>query len=277
MPARFNFARLLTPRLLLTGTIFVAVLVMGARITDLWDAIRYGEQPAGVTQAVAESKDAKPADKLPADAAKTPETKPEENKHEEKPAARAEKPTAKIESTAAVGAPAVEVPSTKTPNQTAAPAVPLPTTRAPTADLGSLDMTASEVDVLKQLSVRRKQLDQREQELQQRGALIQVTEQRLDQKIKEMETLRAQLDKMMGQANEQRQAELDNLVRIYESMKPDEAARILVNLDMPILLGVIRSMKPARSALIMAAMPPDKAKDITMALTESHELPKLPE
>ena len=80
---------------------------------------------------------------------------------------------------------------------------------------------------------------------------------------------------MVGTANEAQQAQLENLVKIYETMKPDEASRILETLDMPILLGVIQRMKPARTAPIMAKMNPEKAKEITSALTKQDQLPQI--
>ena len=70
-------------------------------------------------------------------------------------------------------------------------------------------------------------------------------------------------------------AQLDNLVKIYETMKPEEAAKIFDTLDMPILLGVIQKMKPARTAPIMAKMPPEKAKEVTVALTKQDQLPQV--
>jgi flagellar motility protein MotE (MotC chaperone) len=44
---------------------------------------------------------------------------------------------------------------------------------------------------------------------------------------------------------------------------------------MPILLGVIQHMKPAHTAPIMAKMAPEKAKDVTIALTKQDQLPQV--
>lgn len=51
-----------------------------------------------------------------------------------------------------------------------------------------------------------------------------------------------------GQAEAAQQAQLENLVKIYEIMKPKEAAKIFETLDMPILPGVVQKMKPARDS-----------------------------
>ncbi len=137
------------------------------------------------------------------------------------------------------------------------------------------DVSPAEIEVLNQLSDRRAQLDKRAKELDTREALMKVTEQRVDQKIKELETLRGQLQSMVAQASGAQAAQLDNLVKIYETMKPDEAAKIFETLDMPVLLGVIEKMKPARTAPIMAKMAPEKAKELTVALTKQDQLPQI--
>jgi flagellar motility protein MotE (MotC chaperone) len=144
-------------------------------------------------------------------------------------------------------------------------------TGAPPVDA---ETSPAELDVLKQLSDRREQLEKRSRELDTREALMKVTEQRVAQKIKEMETLRGQVQSLISQAGAGQQAQLENLVKIYETMKPDEAAKIFETLDMPVLLGVVKLMKPGRTALIMAKMPPEKAKEITVALTKQDQLPQ---
>jgi flagellar motility protein MotE (MotC chaperone) len=137
------------------------------------------------------------------------------------------------------------------------------------------DTSPAEMEVLKQLSSRREELDRRSKELDTREALIKVAEQRVDQKIKEMESLRQQLQSMVNQVSEAQTTQLENLVKIYETMKPDEAAKIFESLDMPILLGVVLRMKPKSTAPIMAKMAPEKAKELTIALTRQDQLPQI--
>jgi len=137
------------------------------------------------------------------------------------------------------------------------------------------DTSPAEIDVLKQLADRREQLEKRSRDLDTRESLMKVTEQRVDQKIKEMETLRLQLQSMVNQASEAQQTQIENLVKIYETMKPEDAAHIFEKLDMPVLLGVIQRMKPKSTAPIMAKMAPEKAKEITDALTKQDQLPQI--
>jgi flagellar motility protein MotE (MotC chaperone) len=160
------------------------------------------------------------------------------------------------------------------PEATASKPADAPTEPAPSEAIAA-DSSPAEQDVLKQIAGRREELDKRAGDLDTREALLNVTEQRIDQKAKELDTLRQQLQAMVNQGNEAQQAQLDNLVKIYETMKPDEAARIFETLDMPILIGVIQKMKPARTAPIMAKMPPAKAKEVTNALTHQDQLPQV--
>ncbi len=76
----------------------------------------------------------------------------------------------------------------------------------------------------------------------------------------------------MRQYNEQEQAELQSIVKIYETMKPKDAARILADLEMRILLGIMESMKERKSAPILAAMEPKRAREVTEELARKREI-----
>lgn len=177
---------------------------------------------------------------------------------------------------AAPPAPAAAPTTTVTPDQPAAAktesAIDRPTIAPPPPDS---DVSPAELQVLAQLSQRRAQLDGRAKDLDTREALIKIAEQRVDQKIREMDKLRTQLQTMVNTLNESQTTQTENLVKIYETMKPEEAARIFETLDMPVLLGVIQRMKPARTAPIMAKMAPEKAKELTIALTKQDQLPQI--
>ena len=58
------------------------------------------------------------------------------------------------------------------------------------------------------------------------------------------------------------------LVKVYESMKPRDAAVIFNDLDMPVLLQVVDRMKEAKAAPVLAAMQADKARELTTKLAD---------
>ncbi len=134
-------------------------------------------------------------------------------------------------------------------------------------------LTDSEIEVLQKLSARREALDRRTLELEQREVLLSAAEARIEERIQELKTLQANIEGMIEQRDEKQEAQLRSLVKIYESMKPKEAARIFEELDMAVLLEVIDRMKERKSAPILAKMNPDKAKEITVELADRHKLP----
>jgi flagellar motility protein MotE (MotC chaperone) len=179
------------------------------------------------------------------------------------------KPEAKPQDTPA---PKDATPSPTPAAKTSTENAPAPGAAAPPADD---DVSPAEMEVLKQLSSRRETLDRRAKDLDTREALIKIAEQRVNQKVKELESLRQQLQGMVNQVSEGQQQQMENLVKIYETMKPEEAAHIFETLDMPTLLGVVLRMKPKSTAPIMAKMAPDKAKELTIALTKQDQLPQI--
>ena len=123
-----------------------------------------------------------------------------------------------------------------------------------------------EVVVLQQLASRREELDARSQELERRADLLQAAENRLDRKLEEMKTLEATLQQFIRKSDEQQEAKLRSLVKIYENMKPKDAARIFEQLDGDTLLPVAERMNERKLAPVMAEMNPAKAKEITVQL-----------
>ena len=61
--------------------------------------------------------------------------------------------------------------------------------------------------------------------------------------------------------------------KIYENMKPKEAAKIFEQLDMPILLDVVERMKEQKVSPILAEMEPSKAKTVTTEMAQQRQMP----
>jgi flagellar motility protein MotE (MotC chaperone) len=55
-------------------------------------------------------------------------------------------------------------------------------------------------------------------------------------------------------------------VKLYASMKPRDAAKIFDDLDTPVLLEVVDRMNERKAAPILAAMQPDRAREVTEKL-----------
>lgn len=133
----------------------------------------------------------------------------------------------------------------------------------------------SEIELLQELSRRRDELDRREQTLVQKEGLLAAAEQRIDKKIAELDTIRSDIEALIKKYDEQEEAEVQRLVKIYEAMKPKDAARIFDQLDMNILLQVVERMAERRVAPILADMNPRRANELTAEIASRRQMPNL--
>ncbi len=125
---------------------------------------------------------------------------------------------------------------------------------------------SSEKQILERLSERRAELDTRESELTMRAALVEAAEKRLAERQAALEQLQAQVNALVDQKKAAEEEQFKALVSMYETMKPKEAALILNDLDINVLLRVARAMNPRKMAPIMARMVPEKAQALTVGL-----------
>jgi flagellar motility protein MotE (MotC chaperone) len=166
--------------------------------------------------------------------------------------------------------------------QTAAPAAPQASATDKPADAPSPSVSAEtgqaqskgEADVLRGLSDRRGELDARENEISLREQLLAATQRQVDEKIAELKQIQSKLDAMLAQRDEAQKAQLAALVKMYENMKPPDAAKIFEKLDRRILADVAGGMKPAKVGAILAAMDPVKAQELTALLANRLILPE---
>jgi len=133
--------------------------------------------------------------------------------------------------------------------------------------------TQNEIDLLQSLAERREAIEKQTQEMTVRQGLLQAAEQRIDKKIAELKTLQAAIDALLTKHDEQEEARVQSLVKIYEGMKPKEAGRIFETLDIDTLLMVAERMKERKLAPIMAAIDPEKAKELTVKISTARKLP----
>jgi flagellar motility protein MotE (MotC chaperone) len=144
-----------------------------------------------------------------------------------------------------------------------------------TASRDPSQFSPQEIQILQSLAQRRSELDKRASELDQREALLQAAEQRINEKIGKLSAMETAIEATFKKQDQQDDDKIAGLVKIYEAMKPKEAARIFEQLDLPVLLNVVERMKTLKSSAVLASMDPTKAKAVTLALAERHPSPAL--
>lgn len=138
-------------------------------------------------------------------------------------------------------------------------------------------MDPSEVQILQDLVQRREELDGRESQIRQKEALLQAAEQQVDQKLDELKKIRDEIQKLLGQQEVKEKKRIESLVKVYEGMRPGDAANIFNELELSILIPVVENMSERKLSPILANMSPNRARIITRRLAEKVQLPKLPE
>lgn len=176
------------------------------------------------------------------------------------------------EGTQAAGAPpSMPVPTISVPQGTnatvAASALP-PVAEPAEAAPAEPPVTDAERKLLLDLRHRRAALDARARELDQRDAVMQAAEQKLSARVVQLTALQARLEALETEREKHDSANWAGLVRVYETMKPRDAAEIFNALDMQVLLGVLDRMADRKAAPILAAMQPDRARLATQLLVE---------
>jgi flagellar motility protein MotE (MotC chaperone) len=138
-----------------------------------------------------------------------------------------------------------------------------------------MTFSPQEIEILQSLAQRRDDLDKRAAEVDRQEALLQATEQRIDAKIAKLQEMEGKINDAFKKEDQKDDAKFKSLVKIYETMKPKEAARIFEQLDLPVLLDVLERMRETKTSPILASMEPGKAKAVTLALAARHPAPEL--
>jgi len=247
--------RLLRARLRLIDAVALAALaVLGLKLAALTTAPRLepgGGVPGGGAAGVVKGEDQLPAFARALANARTNYVAPDVTMTgATKPKAVPSDPPAPAKGDAATPAPAP------------ASAGPSPIASAPVAPPTS---SPAERALLERLGERRDELQQRDRDIELRERLLENAEKKLEARINELKALEAKAE-AASQAAAPEAAALKNVVTMYETMKPKEAARVFDRLAHDVLVPVVLQMNPKKMAEVLAVMSPEAAEKLTVAL-----------
>lgn len=87
-----------------------------------------------------------------------------------------------------------------------------------------------------------------------------------DDKVKEVKIDKKAIDEQRAQREAEEKKRVTRLARIYESMKPEEAANALINVDWDTTVLILQRMNEDSVAQVLAKMEPEVAAQITEML-----------
>jgi flagellar motility protein MotE (MotC chaperone) len=127
--------------------------------------------------------------------------------------------------------------------------------------------------LLEGLRARRTELDAREQAAAAREMVLAAAERRLAQRIEELTALQQRLQAAGRTGSEREEAGWRQLVKLYEGMRPRDAAAIFDELDLPVLIQLVDRMREAKAAPVLGAMKPERARLLTAELARHRARP----
>jgi flagellar motility protein MotE (MotC chaperone) len=153
-------------------------------------------------------------------------------------------------------------------------------------NLDTAPVSPAEKALLEKLGQRREQLEERQREIETRENLLKAADKKLEGRINELKELETRTGTITpgGESggpggpgapngaggNNAVSPAIRNLVTMYETMKPKEAARVFDKLELPVLVPVVNAMNPKKMAEILAAMSPEAAGKLTVELSKGN-------
>jgi flagellar motility protein MotE (MotC chaperone) len=131
-----------------------------------------------------------------------------------------------------------------------------------------ISLRGDEINLLKNLQQRREKLDELEKQLSLKETMLNNTEAQLEKKIADIKAMEKRIVDLTVKLDAKSNVRIQSLARIYENMKPADAAKIFNDLDMPVLLEIVRSMKENKVAPVIAQLNPNRAREISLEIAK---------
>ncbi len=128
--------------------------------------------------------------------------------------------------------------------------------------------SAAEVEILQELVQRRAAIDKRGRDLAERESLLQAAEKQIEKKLQELKQLQGAVEATLKRHDDDEDVRKRSLVKIFEGMKPPEAARIFEQMELAQLVDIIERMKERNVSPIMAQLHPVRARQVAAELAK---------
>ncbi|MEX1235228.1 MAG: hypothetical protein WEB56_09615 [Roseovarius sp.] len=138
----------------------------------------------------------------------------------------------------------------------------------PAAAIVAADCTTEDDlhDMLKSFQARKAQIDRQEEEMRDRQQALTVAERQLQSQLAQLEAAEDKLRQTLTMADTAAESDVDKLTKVYESMKPKQAAALFEVMDPDFAAGFLGRMKPDAAAAVMAGLSPQAAHTFSVVL-----------
>lgn len=144
-------------------------------------------------------------------------------------------------------------------------------TAAKTEHKGSAGTKAAdEKTLLSAILKRQQELDAREDELKVREERLQALKNDVDSRVKELGKIHSKIEADVKKIDEVKGERVKRVVKIYESMSPDEAATRLEKLDEEFAVMILASMSEKKAAKILGFVNIGKSVRLSKSIVKNH-------
>ncbi len=105
----------------------------------------------------------------------------------------------------------------------------------------------------------------------QQEALIDIAKGKLKKQIDQLEALQKDIKSTTNDLTKIEKENIERMVKIYEAMKPIQAADILNKLELTALSEIFKAMAPKKASLIMSSMDQQKVRLITLIMLKDEK------
>ncbi|PIR00520.1 MAG: hypothetical protein COV66_06335 [Nitrospinae bacterium CG11_big_fil_rev_8_21_14_0_20_45_15] len=120
--------------------------------------------------------------------------------------------------------------------------------------------------MIEMIEKKNRELQQKEEELKNRELQLKKLELKLREDLQKINLALAKSDEQLGLKDERTRQNIDSLIKVYSSMKPEEAASILEALDEDLAIKIISGMKSQTAGQVLSQLNVKIAKTISERL-----------
>ncbi|MGY6704334.1 MotE family protein [Roseinatronobacter sp.] len=128
-------------------------------------------------------------------------------------------------------------------------------------------------DLFAAIKAERALLDAQRAALAERSAEIDLANAMLETETARLADLKLEVEALLERASLEHVADVERLVALYSNMKPRDAAAIMNDLDLEVMVTVLGTMPERNAAPILAAINPVRARALSLILLERAKFP----
>ena len=122
------------------------------------------------------------------------------------------------------------------------------------------EFSQEELNHFAKLNERKHELDAREEELNRMETEIQAQKAEIEKKIQTLDKTRRDISSVLEEKVKTDDKKIETLVQTYSNMKPQQAAKVLEEMNEDLAVEIVGRMKKKNAAEIMNLLKPEKAK-----------------